>query len=268
MVNHISFPNLGISMVVKRSLFSIFGMPVYTYGLLIGLGVLLAFIYAAKEVRKQGISQDDFFNMFIMGIPVSIICARLYYVVFSLDMYKNSLWEIFNIRGGGLAIYGGVIGASAVVLIYCAKKKIKIGKVLDILSVGLLIGQAVGRWGNFVNGEAFGSSTNLPWAMTIESSGITIANMVHPTFLYESLFNAVGILVLITYKRAKAFDGEIFCGYMVWYGLGRMFIEGLRQDSLYLGVFRVSQMLSLIIAIAGIILIIKNRKKHLTTEAD
>lgn len=264
MVNYISFPRLGIELTVSRSLFSIFGIPIYTYGLLIGLGIVLGFIYATKETKKQGISQDDFLNMFLIGVPVAIICARLYYVIFSWSSYKNNLWEIFNLRGGGIAIYGGVIGAAAVVLIYCKKKKINIGAVLDILAIGLLIGQAIGRWGNFVNGEAFGSSCSMPWAMTIKQDGAIIANMVHPTFLYESIFNAIGIIVLCLYKRKKIFNGELFCGYMVWYGFGRLLIEGLRSDSLYWGDFRVSQLLSAIIVVAGIIIIVKFRKKHLT----
>lgn len=266
MNNVISFPNIGLVLNVNRSLFSVFGIPIYTYGILIGIGVVLGYMYATRETKKQGISQDDFLNMFMMALPAAIIGARLYYVVFSWDAYKNNLWEIFDIRGGGLAIYGGVIGAAAVVLIYCRVKKIKIGKALDVLAVGLLIGQSIGRWGNFVNGEAFGGVCNLPWAMTIECDGRMVAEMVHPTFLYESLFNGIGIVVLCLYKRIKTFEGEIFCGYMIWYGLGRMLIEGLRSDSLYLGGFRVSQILSFILVIAGVIIIIKNRKKHLTNK--
>jgi len=268
MVNHISFPGLGLSFEVSRSLFSVFGLPVYSYGLIIGLGVVLAFIYATREVGRKGISQDDFLNMFLIAVPVAIICARLYYVAFSWDYYSRNLSEILNIRGGGLAIYGGVIGAFSVVLIYCRKKKICIGTAFDILALSLLIGQSVGRWGNFVNGEAFGGYTALPWAMTIECDGVPIANSVHPTFLYESLFNALGFLVLCLYKKRQVFEGELACCYMVWYGTGRMLIEGLRADSLYLGPFRVSQLLSAVIALTGIILIIKNYKKYLTNKAE
>ena len=263
MVNIISFPNLGITLTVSRSLFSVFGIPVYSYGLIIGIGVILGFIYASNEIKRQGITQDDFLNMFITALPVAILCARLYYVIFSWDFYKNNPLEILDIRGGGLAIYGGIIGAFAVVLIYCKVKKLNIGKVLDILAVSLLIGQSVGRWGNFVNGEAFGSSSTLPWAMSIESEGRLIAHMVHPTFLYESVFNAIGIVVLLLYKRKKVFQGELFCGYMVWYGIGRVLIEGLRADSLYWGPFRVSQMLSGLLVIIGLILIFKNRKQKI-----
>ncbi|MBQ2932894.1 MAG: prolipoprotein diacylglyceryl transferase [Clostridia bacterium] len=266
MFNVISFPGLGLEFEVSRSLFSVFGMPIYTYGLIIGLGLCLGFLYALSEVKKCGISQDDFYNMFLIGVPAAIICARIYYVIFNWDYYQNNLFDILNIRGGGIAIYGGVIGAAAAVLIYCKLKKLNIGKVLDILAVGLLIGQAIGRWGNFVNGEAFGSACNLPWAMTIEQDGKIVANMVHPTFLYESLANAVGVLLLCLYKKKKVFDGEIFCGYMVWYGLVRMFVEGLRADSLYFGTIRVSQALSVVLLVMGLTLIAKNRKKHLTKE--
>lgn len=261
MVSHISFPRLGLELDVRRSLFSVFGMPIYTYGILIALGLCLAYLYAIREIKKTDISTDDFFNMFLMGLPAAIIGARIYYVAFTFDAYRGNPIEIFNIRGGGLAVYGGIIGAAAVVLIYCRIKKIRTGAVLDILSVGLLIGQAIGRWGNFVNGEAFGSECSLPWAMTVVQNGRTIAEAVHPTFIYESLFNAIGILVLCAYKRRQRFDGELFCGYMLWYGTGRFFIEGLRADSLYIGGFRVSQLLSAALAAAGLILIVKNRKK-------
>ncbi|MBE7032084.1 MAG: prolipoprotein diacylglyceryl transferase [Ruminococcaceae bacterium] len=264
MKNGISFPGLGLSFEVSRSLFSVFGVPVYTYGLLIALGVCLAFLYAVREVKRSNITQDDFLNMFIIGLPVAIVCARLYYCIFSWDSYKDDLWQILNLRGGGLAIYGGVIGAALSVLIYCRVKKLSVGSVLDILAVGLLIGQTVGRWGNFVNGEAFGAECNLPWTMTIVRGTRTIAESVHPTFLYESLWNAAGVGVLLLLKRKKVFEGELACCYMVWYGLGRFMIEGLRADSLMLGPLRVSQVLSALLVVAGLILIIKNYKKHLT----
>ncbi len=260
MINVISFPHLGWEFEVNRVAFTLFGTPVYLYGLLIGLGLILAFVYGVYETKRVGIAQDDLLNMLLIALPVSIICARLYYVVFEWDSYKNNPVEIFNIRGGGIAIYGAVIGAAAVVYFYCRTKKLRIGKCMDVLSIGLLIGQAVGRWGNFVNGEAFGSPTALPWAMTIMRNGRVIAEAVHPTFLYESLWNGLGILVLWLYRRHKRFEGEVFCGYMIWYGFGRMFIEGLRTDSLYIGAFRVSQLLSVCLVTAGIIIIVLKRK--------
>lgn len=261
MVNHISFPGLGIELEISRAAFSIFGMDIYTYGILIAAGLLLAFWYAVREADRVWLRQDDLLNMFIIAVPAAIVCARLYYVVFSWGSYKNDLLSIFDIRSGGLAIYGGVIGAVLAVYIYCRVKNVNIGTVLDILAVGLLIGQAVGRWGNFVNGEAFGSSTTLPWAMTIVCDGKTVTEGAHPTFLYESLWNAAGIAVLLAYKRKTVFRGELFCGYMVWYGIGRTLIEGLRTDSLYWGAIRVSQLLSAALVIAGIALILVNRRK-------
>ena len=181
--------------------------------------------------------------------------------MFSFDAYKDNLLSVFDIRGGGLAIYGGVIGAVLTIFVYCRKNKINMGTVLDILSIGLLIGQSIGRWGNFVNGEAFGSETTLPWAMTIEQGGAVIANSVHPTFFYESLWNAIGIAVLMIYKKHTRFRGELFCAYLVWYGIGRTRIEGLRTDSLYLGPLRVSQVLAAVTAVVGVVLIIRGRRK-------
>ncbi len=264
MINNITFPGIGFEFEVSRSLFSVFGLPIYTYGLIICFGAFLGYLYASKEAKKQGISQDDFLNMVLIGIPAAIVCARLYYVIFSWDSYKDNLLEVFNLRGGGIAIYGGIIGAALTVLVYCKKRKINTGTVFDIMAVGFLIGQAIGRWGNFVNGEAFGGYTNLPWAMTVRQDGILIASSVHPTFFYESVLNAFGVLLLCLYKKKQIFQGEIFCGYMVWYGFCRMIVEGLRADSLYLGPLRVSQVLSAVLVVAGLIFIVKNRKKHLT----
>lgn len=266
MINNISFPNLGWEFEINRIAFSVFGVPVYFYGLLIGLGLMLALIYAICETKRVGMEQDDLFNMLLIALPTSIVCARLYYVIFQWDYYKNNLSEIFNIRGGGIAIYGAVIGAAVVVYTYCRIKKLSMGKWLDVLSVGLLIGQAVGRWGNFVNGEAFGSETNLPWAMTIVQDGISVAKMVHPTFIYESLWNTLGIVLLLLYRKHKKFDGELFCGYMIWYGIGRMVIEGLRADSLMIGAFRVSQLLSVCLIAVGMIIVILKRKSAKTLD--
>ncbi len=261
MINVISFPKLGLNFTINRVAFSLGSISIYWYGILIALGLFLSILYGIRESKKVGLDNNDFLNMLLIAIPVSIICARLYYVIFSFDMYKDDLMSILDIRGGGIAIYGAVIGAAATVIIYCKKKKINIGTILDMLAVGLLIGQSIGRWGNFVNGEAFGSATSLPWAMTIATGGNIIANSVHPTFLYESLWNALGIIVLLIYKKRKVYNGEIFCGYMVWYGTGRALIESLRADSLYIGFIRVSQILSILLVISGLALIVYNRRK-------
>ena len=261
MINVISFDKLGLEFIVNRAAFKIGGFPIYWYGILIATGLLLASLYAFSECKKTSVSSEDFLNMLLIAIPVSIICARLYFVIFSFDSYKNNLADVFDIRSGGLAIYGGIIGAFIVIISYCRIKKTDLFKVLDIVAVGLLIGQAIGRWGNFVNGEAFGGFTNLAWAMTIKSDGVLIAESVHPTFLYESLWNALGLLLLLIYKKHKKFDGELISIYFMWYGLGRAFIEGLRADSLYIGSFRASQLLSCGIIILGALIMIIKRLK-------
>lgn len=259
MINIISFPKLNLSFEINRAAITIGDFSVYWYGILIAIGIVFALCYAYFECKRIGFDSEHIFNMLLIALPVAIICARAYYVIFNFNLYKGNLASIFNIRGGGLAIYGGIIGIVIVILAYCRKTKISIGSVLDILAIGLLIGQAIGRWGNFVNGEAFGGPTTLPWAMSIQTNDKMVADMVHPTFLYESLWNTLGIAVLLFYKKIKSFNGELFCGYMVWYGIGRALIEGLRADSLYLGVFRVSQLLSIALFIAGLILIIYKR---------
>lgn len=261
MINTISFPNLNLSFNINRAAVTIGGFSIYWYGILIALGIIIAFIYAYHRCKKTGLDTDHLINMVLFALPVAIICARAYYVLFNFDLYKDDLWSIFDIRSGGIAIYGGIIGILIVLLVYCRKKRLNIGSVLDILAIGLLIGQAIGRWGNFVNGEAFGGATSLPWAMSVERNGKVIASMVHPTFLYESLWNALGIAVLLFYRRFKTFEGEEFCGYMIWYGIGRAMIEGLRADSLYIGSLRVSQILSILAVITGVALIVYFRKK-------
>lgn len=260
MSNVISFPNLGLSFTVNRAALTIGNFSVYWYGIIIACGLVLAVIYGIHESKRTGIDGDDFFNMLLIALPTAIVCARVYYVVFSWDLYKDSLMSVFDIRSGGLAVYGGIIGAVAVIFTYCRRKKIRVGIVLDLLAVGLLIGQCIGRWGNFVNGEAFGDVTELPWAMTVKSGGTIVAESVHPTFLYESLWNFIGIFVLLGYKRIKKFRGELFCAYLSWYGLGRAMIEGLRADSLYIGSVRVSQLLAVCCFAAGIFLILYGRK--------
>lgn len=261
MENIINFPNLGLSFKVNRVAFSFFGKEIYWYGIIIAFGLVAAFAYAMIEAKKTKVFQDDLLNLFIFCVPAAVVGARLYYVIFSFSDYKDNLWEIFDIRGGGLAVYGGIIAAVAVIFIYSAAKRIKVGKFLDILAVGLLIGQAIGRWGNFINGEAFGGKCESIFAMTVICGSKTVAELVHPTFLYESLWNLVGIALICLYKRKKLFSGELFAAYMVWYGFGRMLIERLRADSLYIGSFKVSLLLSAAILICGIFIIVSGRKK-------
>lgn len=262
MTNEISFPGLGINFTINRVAFAIGGVNIYWYGIILAAGMMVGLCYAFREFKKQELKQDDAINMFLIAVPVSIVCARLYYVIFSLDMYKDDPLSVFDIRSGGIAVYGSFIGAAAVVIIYCLKKKISLGKVLDILAVGFLIGQAIGRWGNFVNGEAFGGHCSMPWAMTVApTDGSAAVESVHPTFLYESLWNALGVLLLLLYKRRKKFDGEVFLLYILWYGAGRFWIEGMRSDSLYLGPVRISQLVALVSALAAAAAVIIIRKK-------
>lgn len=261
MTNIITFPKLGIEATVNRVAFSAFGLPIYMYGIIITCGLVIAALYGYLQCKKDGIDEDDYLNMLLISIPVAIICARIYYVIFSFDSYKDDISTVFDLRSGGLAIYGGIIGAFLTVLTYCCCKKISVGKVLDLLAAGLLIGQAIGRWGNFVNGEAFGCVTSLPWAMTIQSGGSVIAESVHPTFLYESLWNVIGLIIILIRKKDRKFYGEVFCRYLMWYGAGRMWIEGLRADSLYLFGIRISQVVAIITAMTGMIIFICKRNR-------
>lgn len=257
----IYFPNSGLfenGIKIDNVMFTIPGLnlEIYWYGFLIALGMVLAMIYAYRRVRKFGLEPDRFTDMVLAGFIGGIIGARAYYVVFSLDKYLTDegtfdLWAALSIRDGGLAIYGGVIGALIFGLLVAKIRKVKIAPLLDLAGLGFLIGQCIGRWGNFFNQEAFGSKTSLPWGMVSKDilnelyffyypeNVSVIANraldmIAHPCFLYESLWCLVGFLALHFYSKHRKFDGEIFLLYIGWYGLGRFWIEGLRTDSLYL----------------------------------
>ena len=245
MYGEISFPGLGLSFNPSRIAFSIGSKPIYWYGIIIAAGFLLAVWYAMKRANQFGLTQDNIIDMLICAVPLAIVGARAYYCLFSWDLYKDDPIRVLYIWEGGLAIYGGVIGAVIGLVLYTKVKKVKTSAMLDIGGLGLLIGQSIGRWGNFMNREAFGSVTNSFLRMGLtDASGNTV--YVHPTFLYESLWNALGFLLLHFYSKRRKFDGQIFLMYLGWYGLGRMFIEGLRTDSLYVGStnLRVSQLLA------------------------
>ncbi len=254
----IQFPGLGLEFNIDRVAFSLFGKDIYWYGIIIGLGVMIALIYGLYEANRVGFDTNALLDLVIYGIIFGIIGARLYYVIFNFKNY-SSFWDIFKIWEGGIAIYGGIIGAVTAGYIYCKKKKQNFLLALDVASIPFLIGQAIGRWGNFVNREAYGSETTLPWRMTIYNEVGKLVS-VHPTFLYESLWNVVGIVILILYRKHKKFTGELFALYMTWYGLGRFWIEGLRTDSLMLGPIRISQLVAIITAIIGIYIIVKMRR--------
>lgn len=248
------------------------GKGVYWYGIIIAIGLLMALLFCMKQRKKYGISEDDLLDGLLWGIPFGIIGARLYYVIFYLDLYRNSdgtiNWrEVIAIWDGGLAIYGGVIATVIVALLLSRRRKFKIGAMLDLVVMGLLIGQIFGRWGNFMNREAFGAETTLPWRMQLTTTASTLIE-VHPTFLYESLWNLIGLLLIVfVVSKARRFDGENTLFYFLWYGIGRFWIEGLRTDSLYLfnwtiagQPIRVSQALSLVMVLVSAFMLLYHIK--------
>lgn len=260
MYGTISFPGLGLSFNPSRVAFSIGSKPIYWYGIIIAAGFLLAVYYAMRRADQFGLTQDNIIDMLICAVPLAIIGARAYYCLFSWNLYKDDPIRVLYIWEGGLAIYGGVIGAVIGLFLYTKVKKVKTSALLDIGGLGLLIGQSIGRWGNFMNREAFGAQTDSFLRMGLtDANGATI--YVHPTFLYESVWNAIGLLILHFYSKRRKFDGQIFLMYLGWYGLGRMFIEGLRTDSLYVGAsnLRVSQLLAGICFLAVVIFLVYDK---------
>ena len=247
----ISFPSLGIEIDPIRVI-QIGSFSIHLYGVIIAFGLMLAVLYACKRSRQFGLSVDDLTDGVLWIVPFAILCARLYYCIFQWNSYKNNPISIFYIWEGGLAIYGGVIGAAIGVVVFSLVKKVKIGAVLDITSLGFLIGQSIGRWGNFFNREAFGVETDTFLRMGLMKAATGNVTYYHPTFLYESMWNAAGFVLLHFLSKKRKYDGQIALGYLAWYGLGRTFIEGLRTDSLYWGNFRVSQMLAAITCFCGV----------------
>ena len=262
----ISFPMLGNFSIDPPSYFTVFGRNIYFYGVLIALGFLLAILYCGRKSKEFGIKADDFYDLMLWLIPLSIVGARAYFVLFRLEDYLSNPISMLYVHEGGLAIYGGVIVGILCVVFVCRHKKIPIPAMLDLVILGLLIGQIIGRWGNFMNREAFGAETTIFCRMGLTApNGTTI--YVHPTFLYESLWNlACFIFLTIFIKKGKRqYDGQVALIYFFWYGLGRAWIEGLRTDSLYNGNtgIRVSQLLSLVIAAtAGVLLLVQSRRPH------
>lgn len=246
----ITFPSLGISWNPGRY-FEIGPVTIRYYGLIIALGLLLAVIYACRRSSQFGISVEDLTDGVLFIVPFAIICARLYFCVFSWDQYAANPISILYIWKGGLAIYGGVIGAAIGIVVFSLVKKIRVGAVLDITALGFLIGQSIGRWGNFFNREAFGAETETFLRMGLTNRFTGEVTYYHPTFLYESVWNLCGFVLLHFLSKKRKYDGQIALGYLVWYGLGRTFIEGLRMDSLMLGSFRVSQILAAVTCLLG-----------------
>lgn len=278
----IIFPNLGIEVDPGKG-FSIGNFTIAWYGVIIALGTLLAAIYLLRCCSKFGLTQDELLNILLIGLPCGIIGARAYYVLFEWDRFfgpQNNWYDCLNIRDGGLAIYGGILGAVLAIVLYLGlskKRRRTLLPILDMAAIALPIGQAFGRWGNFFNREAFGNYTDSIFAMRISErhipTGLDEATQellldkaaaggydgfiqVHPTFLYESLWCALGFILMHFISKKRRFDGEILLLYIAWYGLGRTFIEGLRTDSLYVGPFRVSQWLAAISCVAALAIFI------------
>ena len=239
----ISFPGLGLDINPPRG-FELFGLSIYFYGIIIAFGLLLSVLYGLKRSRQFGLKEDDILDGVLWIVPLSIIGARIYYCAFSWAEFKDNPISVLHIWNGGIAIYGAVIAAALCVVVFCLIKKVKLGAVLDLVATSFLIGQSIGRWGNFFNREAFGSQTESWFRMGLFNVNRGEYQYYHPTFLYESVWNAVGFVLLHFLSKKRKYDGQIALGYVAWYGLGRAIIEGLRMDSLMWGSIRVSQLLA------------------------
>lgn len=249
----ISFPFLGGLELNPPRAWSLGPLTIHLYGLVIACGLLAAVFYACKRSKEFGLKEDDIMDGVLWITPFAILCARIYYCAFSWDQYADNPISVLYIWNGGIAIYGGVLGAVLGVAVFCKIKKLKLPAVLDIVALGFLIGQTAGRWGNFFNREAFGAATDSFFRMGLYNTVTGVTEYYHPTFLYESVWNLVGFIGLHFLSKHRKYDGQIALGYVAWYGLGRAWIEGLRVDSLYWGPFRVSQVLaavSCVIAVA------------------
>ena len=289
-MSYISFPGLGIEPFhIDKVAFSVLGRDVAWYGIIITVGMIIAIAVAFRLAKIEKISADDLIDLALYAIIFGVIGARLYYVIFSWNEFDYlvtsgsffyNLWHSFvniiAIWEGGLAIYGGVIGGLIVGLIFAKVKKVHFLKVFDILAPCVMIGQIIGRWGNFVNMEAHGCETTLPWRMGLlfgnAQTGEWLAEQyVHPTFFYESVWNLIGLIIILSLYKKKKANGQIFAMYFAWYGFGRMFIEGLRTDSLMLTEnIRVSQLVGLVTCVIGILLLIflpKFKSARVDTEA-
>lgn len=262
----ISFPMLGSLTIDPPSYFTFLGREIYFYGVIIACAFLIGTFYCSKKCRFFGISEDDLYDVLLLLIPLSIVGARFYFVLFKLDYYIQHPLEIIAVWEGGLAIYGGIAAGILVIFLVCRRKKIPAAAMLDLIITACILGQAIGRWGNFINREAFGAETDIFCRMgLISPDGTEI--FVHPTFLYESLWNLAGFIFLNHFisSDSRKYDGQCILIYFLWYGTGRAWIEGLRTDSLYIGStgIRVSQLLSVCLAVfAAVLLLINSKKEH------
>lgn len=280
MTESINFPNLGIQLEHVGQKISIFGLDIAYYGMIIGFGILAGILVAVKEAKRTKQNPETYYDLALYAVIFSIIGARLYYVAFSWDLYKDDLLSILNLRQGGLAIYGGVIAAVLTVFVFSRVKNISFGLLVDTAGLGLILGQIIGRWGNFFNREAFGEYTNNLFAMQLPVDAVRMSDItekmrehievingvefiqVHPTFLYESLWNIGVLIFLLLWRNRKKFDGEIFLMYLFGYGIGRFWIEGLRTDQLqFFNGVAVSQVLAAALVVVSIIWVVIGRKK-------
>ncbi len=261
----VQFPGLGLEFTLNPVAFTIFGLDVYWYGIIIATGLVLAVLYGCVNAKKMGLTSDAIIDATMGGIVLGIICARLYYVIFYPgDKYWQNPMEVFDLRDGGLGIYGGIIGGLLGGVLVMKFKKMNALATLDVASIGFLIGQGVGRWGNFVNQEAFGDATTLPWGMRSENTLIITDGTVHPCFLYESILCILGFVLLHFFtKHMRRYDGQTFLLYIIWYGISRFFIEGLRTDSLMVPVInlKVSQVVAVVSVLIAVGLLVAFRKR-------
>lgn len=258
----ISFPFLGLEVNPGRTL-SLGPLTVHYYGAVIAFGLLLAVVYCMKRSKRVALTEDDILDGVLWITPFAIVCARIYYCAFSWDMYRDDPISVLYIWNGGIAIYGSVIGAVIGMAVFCKIKKCSLPALLDLVLLGFLIGQFIGRWGNFFNREAFGAATDSFFRMGLYNTVTGVTEYYHPTFLYESVWNFVGFCVLSTLAKKRQYDGQIALGYAAWYGLGRSWIEGLRVDSLYWGQFRVSQVLAAVTCMTALcVLIWQSFREH------
>ena len=250
---NISFPSLGIDIDPLR-VFDLGPLSIHMYGLIIAVGLMLAVVYGMRRAPQFGVTEDHVLDGVLWITPFAILCARAYYCIFSWELYADDPISVLYIWNGGIAIYGGVLGAVAGIILYCRIRKISLGAALDLVLLGFLIGQAIGRWGNFFNREAFGAETDSFLRMGLFSPLTGTTTYHHPTFLYESVWNALGFVILHFLSKKRQYDGQIALGYAAWYGLGRTFIEGLRTDSLYIPgtPIRVSQLLAAVSCLAAL----------------
>ena len=240
---------------MNRVAFTIFGIDIMWYGILMATGMILGVLLALKEAKRVGIDEDDVLNLALIAIPSGLLGARLYYVIFNWSYYSQNVSEILNFRGGGMAIHGALIGGILAGFIYTKLKGINFFKMADAVMLGIPLAQAIGRWGNYINGEAHGGPTDLPWGIMVDGM------KVHPTFLYESIWDLGIFIFLWLFRKNKKYEGQLAISYIILYSIGRFFIEGLRTDSLMIGPLRMAQVISLVAIIICLLLHKKLSKK-------